>query len=63
MAAGRDPASIRRAASLSIDDDDDTVGRRIDAWRAAGFDTLICGWPGAGRSRIETFARRFLSVH
>ena len=61
-AAGRDPATVRRAASLSIDDDDDTVGRRIDAWRAAGFDTLICGWPGAGRSRIETFARRFLSV-
>ena len=60
-AAGRDPAEIRRAASLSLDDDDDTVARRIDEWRDAGFDTLICGWPGTGRGRIETFARRFLT--
>jgi alkanesulfonate monooxygenase SsuD/methylene tetrahydromethanopterin reductase-like flavin-dependent oxidoreductase (luciferase family) len=60
-AAGRDPAEIRRAASLSLDDDDDTVARRIDEWRDAGFDTLICGWPGTGRGRIETFAQRFLT--
>jgi len=60
-AAGRDPVTIRRAASLSLDGDDDAVARTIDAWTAAGFDTLICGWPGAGRARIESFARRFLS--
>ena len=60
-AAGRDPASIRRAASLSLDDDDDKVARRVEEWRAAGFDTLLCGWPGAGRSRIEKFAQRFLA--
>jgi F420-dependent oxidoreductase-like protein len=60
-AAGRDPASIRRAASLSLDDNDDKVARRVDEWRAAGFDTLICGWPGAGRARIEKFAQRFLA--
>jgi alkanesulfonate monooxygenase SsuD/methylene tetrahydromethanopterin reductase-like flavin-dependent oxidoreductase (luciferase family) len=58
--AGRDPASIRRAASLSLDGDDDAVGRTIDRWEAAGFDTLICGWPGGGRSRVEAFARRFV---
>jgi F420-dependent oxidoreductase-like protein len=60
-AADRDPSTIRRAASLSLDGDDDAVARTIDAWTAAGFDTLICGWPGAGRARIEAFARRFLS--
>jgi F420-dependent oxidoreductase-like protein len=60
--AGRDPSQIRRAASLSLDDDDDAVARHIDAWRAAGFDTLLCGWPGAGRARIETFATRFLTA-
>lgn len=58
--AGRDPSAIRRAASLSLDDDDDTVARMIDAWHTAGFDTLICGWPGEGRARIERFATRFL---
>ncbi|MEO8694078.1 MAG: LLM class flavin-dependent oxidoreductase, partial [Acidimicrobiales bacterium] len=59
-AAGRDPSTIRRAASLSLDDDDDKVARLVDRWQAAGFDSLICGWPGAGRARIEKFAARFL---
>jgi alkanesulfonate monooxygenase SsuD/methylene tetrahydromethanopterin reductase-like flavin-dependent oxidoreductase (luciferase family) len=54
-AAGRDPAQIRRAASLSLDDVDE-ARRLVDTWRQAGFDYLVCGWPGAGRGQVETFA-------
>jgi alkanesulfonate monooxygenase SsuD/methylene tetrahydromethanopterin reductase-like flavin-dependent oxidoreductase (luciferase family) len=59
-AAGRDPASILRAASLSLDGDFDDLAREIDAWRDAGFGYLVCGWPGEGRGRVEQFAERFL---
>jgi alkanesulfonate monooxygenase SsuD/methylene tetrahydromethanopterin reductase-like flavin-dependent oxidoreductase (luciferase family) len=55
-AAGRDPSSIRRAASLSLDGDLDQIRREIDAWRAAGFTEIICGWPAAGRAKVEQFA-------
>lgn len=60
-AAGRDPATIRRAASLSLEDDLDTIARHVDAWAAAGFEYLVCGWPGGGRDQVEAFAQRFLS--
>ncbi len=60
VAAGRDPDSILRAASLSLDDDWDDVARTIDGWRAAGFGYLVCGWPGAGQERVEQFVERFL---
>jgi probable F420-dependent oxidoreductase len=59
-AAGREPASIRRAGSLSLDGDLDEVRRTIDAWREAGFDYLVAGWPGAGRPAVEAFARAVL---
>ncbi len=59
-AAGRDPGAIRRAASLSIEADLDGVARLVDDWAAAGFDYLVCGWPGEGRSLVERFARRML---
>src|SRR3954470_5760236 len=36
-AAGRDPAEIRRAASLSLEADLNGVARMVDAWEAAGF--------------------------
>ncbi len=57
--AGRDPASILRAASVSLDDLD-TARKHIEKWRDAGFGYLVCGWPGAGRSQIEAFARDVL---
>ena len=60
-AAGRDPAEIRRAASLSLEADLDGVARVIDAWEAAGFDYLVCGWPGEGRGLVEQFAQRILA--
>jgi alkanesulfonate monooxygenase SsuD/methylene tetrahydromethanopterin reductase-like flavin-dependent oxidoreductase (luciferase family) len=62
VAAGRDPGEIRRASSLSLEDDLDDVARTIEAWDAAGFEYLVCGWPSQGRSRVEEFAQRFLAV-
>jgi len=58
--AGRDPAAIRRAASLSIEADLDGVARMVDEWEAAGFEYLVCGWPGEGRELVEQFAQRIL---
>jgi alkanesulfonate monooxygenase SsuD/methylene tetrahydromethanopterin reductase-like flavin-dependent oxidoreductase (luciferase family) len=56
---GRDPASIMRAGSLSLDDLE--VSRRHAAkWRAAGYGYLVCGWPGAGESQVEAFVRDVL---
>ena len=60
-AAGRDPAAILRASSLSLDGDWDEVARTIDGWSDAGFGYLVCGWPGEGRGRVEEFVERFLS--
>jgi F420-dependent oxidoreductase-like protein len=54
-AAGRDPAAVARAGSLSLDDLDEAQ-RSIDAWRTAGYDYLVCGWPTAGRAQVEAFA-------
>jgi alkanesulfonate monooxygenase SsuD/methylene tetrahydromethanopterin reductase-like flavin-dependent oxidoreductase (luciferase family) len=59
-AAGRDPASIQRAASLSLEDDLDAIRRTIDAWDDAGFEYLVCGWPAGGRAQVEAFAQQVL---
>jgi len=52
--AGRIPSSIRRASSLSLDDLD-TARRHATKWRDAGYDYLVCGWPGAGAAQVEAF--------
>jgi alkanesulfonate monooxygenase SsuD/methylene tetrahydromethanopterin reductase-like flavin-dependent oxidoreductase (luciferase family) len=57
--AGRDPASITRASSVSLDDLD-TVRRHVSKWRDAGYGYLVCGWPEAGRSQIEAFANEVM---
>lgn len=54
--AGRDPASIMRASSLSLDDLD-TARKHASKWRDAGCGYLVCGWPAAGREQVEAFAR------
>ena len=57
--AGRDPSSILRAGSLSLDDLE--VARRHAAkWRDAGYGYLVCGWPGDGEAQVEAFARQVL---
>jgi F420-dependent oxidoreductase-like protein len=55
--AGRDPASIRRAASVSLDDKDAEVKRNIDRLLEIGVSYIYLGWPSAGQARIEEFAR------
>lgn len=56
---GRDPSSILRAGSLSLDDID--VARRHAAkWRDAGYGYIVCGWPGAGETNVEAFVRDVL---
>jgi F420-dependent oxidoreductase-like protein len=58
--AGRDPASITRAASLSLSEPLDEVRRTAEAWQEAGWGYLVCGWPGEGRERVEEFASAVL---
>jgi alkanesulfonate monooxygenase SsuD/methylene tetrahydromethanopterin reductase-like flavin-dependent oxidoreductase (luciferase family) len=58
--AGRDPASITRAASLSLSGSLDEVRRAAEEWRDAGFGYLVCDWPTEGRGRVEEFASRIL---
>jgi alkanesulfonate monooxygenase SsuD/methylene tetrahydromethanopterin reductase-like flavin-dependent oxidoreductase (luciferase family) len=53
--AGRDPASIARAASLSLSEPLDEVRRSARARRDLGIDYLVCSWPGQGRRRVEEF--------
>jgi F420-dependent oxidoreductase-like protein len=57
--AGRDPSSILRAGSLSLDDLD-TARRHATKWREAGYGYLVCGWPGGGEAQVEEFARDVL---
>lgn len=57
--AGRDPAAIMRAGSLSLDDLD-TAKRHTEKFVEAGYGYLVCSWPGAGREQVEAFAREVL---
>jgi alkanesulfonate monooxygenase SsuD/methylene tetrahydromethanopterin reductase-like flavin-dependent oxidoreductase (luciferase family) len=56
-AAGRDPSSIMRAGSLSIEGDWNDVRKAADAFRHGGFGYLVVGWPGDGHARVEEFVR------
>jgi F420-dependent oxidoreductase-like protein len=58
--AGRDPASILRAASISLDDVD-TARKHIGKWVDAGYGYLVCGWPAEGDKQVEAFARDVMS--
>jgi alkanesulfonate monooxygenase SsuD/methylene tetrahydromethanopterin reductase-like flavin-dependent oxidoreductase (luciferase family) len=60
-AAGRDPASILRAGSISLEGDLDDIRRTVDRWRDAGFGYLVAGWPPQGRARVEEFATQVLA--
>jgi F420-dependent oxidoreductase-like protein len=58
--AGRDPATILRASSLSLSEPWDEVTRNAVALRDAGIGYLVCGWPGQGEGRVEEFATRVM---
>ncbi len=55
---GRNPATIRRAASLSLSEPDSVVRANIEAMQQAGVTYLVCGWPSEGRARVEHFSTR-----
>lgn len=59
-AAGRDPSTIARSASLSLSEPWDEVRATAEALRGAGMDYLICGWPGEGRERVDEFVESLL---
>ena len=59
-AAGRDPASILRATSLSLSGDIGEVRRNSEQWRDAGFGYLVCGWPTEGQGRVEEFVEQVM---
>lgn len=58
--AGRDPASIARAASLSLSQPWDDVRADVEAMRALGVHYLVCGWPSEGRERLDEFVEQVL---
>lgn len=58
--AGRDPADIMRAASLSLSEPWDEVRSSIDAYRQAGVGYLVCGWPTEGAARVSEFVETVL---
>ena len=59
---GRDPSTLLRSASISLEGDLDDIRRQIDAWQAAGFGYLIAGWPPEGRAKVEAFAPTLAAV-
>jgi alkanesulfonate monooxygenase SsuD/methylene tetrahydromethanopterin reductase-like flavin-dependent oxidoreductase (luciferase family) len=57
--AGRDPSSIMRASSLSLEDLD-TSRKHAAKWQEAGYGYLVCGWPEGGRAQVDRFAREVM---
>jgi alkanesulfonate monooxygenase SsuD/methylene tetrahydromethanopterin reductase-like flavin-dependent oxidoreductase (luciferase family) len=53
--AGRDPAAILRATSLSLSEPWDEVRRNAEAMGDVGVDYLICSWPTEGADRVAEF--------
>jgi alkanesulfonate monooxygenase SsuD/methylene tetrahydromethanopterin reductase-like flavin-dependent oxidoreductase (luciferase family) len=60
--AGREPSSIMRAGSLSLDDLD-TARKHAGKWRDAGYGYLVCGWPAAGDAQVEAFANEVMAEY
>jgi F420-dependent oxidoreductase-like protein len=60
--AGRDPAAILRASSLSLSEPWNQVRASVEAMREAGVGYLVCGWPSEGRARVEEFASAVMSL-
>jgi alkanesulfonate monooxygenase SsuD/methylene tetrahydromethanopterin reductase-like flavin-dependent oxidoreductase (luciferase family) len=58
--AGRDPASIERATSMSINEPWNEVTARAEAIRDLGFDYLVTEWPGEGEPRLDEFAAKVM---
>jgi len=59
--AGRDPADIMRAGSLSLDDIE-TARKHLGKYEDAGYGYLVCGWPEAGDPLVEQFATEVMGT-
>jgi F420-dependent oxidoreductase-like protein len=58
--AGREPATILRAASLDLSAPWGEVRRTADELGRAGFGYLVCSWPSEGQARLDEFAEEML---
>jgi F420-dependent oxidoreductase-like protein len=58
--AGRDPADILRAASLSLSQSWDGVRADAEQLRELGFTYLVVSWPSEGREHLEDFIDRVM---
>lgn len=58
--AGREPADIGRAASLSLSEPWDEVRAAAESFAAAGISYLICGWPVQGQAHVAEFVETVL---
>ena len=58
--AGRDPASILRASSLSISEPWDEVKADYDWMASGGIGYLVIEWPTEGQARLEGFLEHVL---
>jgi F420-dependent oxidoreductase-like protein len=58
--AGRDPAAILRASSLSISEPWDEVKAAYEWMVAGGIGYLVIEWPGEGQGRLEEFVAQVL---
>jgi alkanesulfonate monooxygenase SsuD/methylene tetrahydromethanopterin reductase-like flavin-dependent oxidoreductase (luciferase family) len=58
--AGRDPALIRRATSISLEQPDDEIKRQIEAYGNMGVSYIYAGWPAQGESRVAAYAERII---
>ena len=58
--AGRDPASILRASSLSLSEPWDEVKTAYEWMQGGGIGYLVIDWPTEGQGRLEEFLERIL---
>jgi F420-dependent oxidoreductase-like protein len=58
--AGREPASILRASSLSLSEPWDEVKASFGWMQAGGIGYLVLEWPTEGRARLEEFLEQVL---
>jgi F420-dependent oxidoreductase-like protein len=58
--AGRDPADVLRASSLSISEPWDEVRREYEWMAATGIGYLVVEWPGQGQDRVREFVHNVL---
>jgi F420-dependent oxidoreductase-like protein len=56
--AGRDPASIVRAANISVSEGWGEIEARATALRDRDYGYVIVSWPGQGQGRVEEFLER-----